>query len=365
MRYLSACVIGIGVTCLLLSVLRPLATRIGLVDRPGQRKFHQGDVALVGGIAMFAAFTLGVLTLDIPFPELGSFLVAATLLVVVGLVDDLYQLTWYIRFATQVTAALIMTLGGGVVVEELGAITGNGSVELGEWAVPFTVFATVGVINALNMSDGLDGLAGGLSIIAFALLGWIAVAGGRVADAAVLILLTCILGAFLLFNLRFPWRRQALAFMGDTGSTFLGFALTWFVISLSQGEGRAMMPVTALWILALPLIDTVSILIRRILSDRSPFAGDREHLHHILLMTGYSVNNTNIILWSATLILGVVGVFALYRGIPEHILFYGFLGLFFLYLWGMMHLQKTEMRKTQNDMAQVQTLRDEDRGVRT
>jgi UDP-GlcNAc:undecaprenyl-phosphate GlcNAc-1-phosphate transferase len=293
---------------------------------------------------MFVAFTFCLLILDdVSFSRFGSFLAATALLIVVGLIDDLRELPWYIRFATQIIAALIMTLGGGVVVEDLGAITGHGSVKLGIWAIPFTVFATVGLINALNMLDGLDGLAGGISLIAFSLLAFVAMAGGQVVDGSILILLACIVGAFLLFNLRLPWRGRALAFMGDAGSTFLGFALAWFVISLSQGEGRAMTPVTALWILALPIVDTVSLLIRRMLAGRSPFAADRAHLHHILLLAGHSVNNTNIILWSVALILGSLGVLALYQNIAEHILFYGLLGLSLLYLWHVMRLERGKM----------------------
>ena len=340
MRYIAASLIGFGWTCLLVWLLLPFAARLGLIDHPGPRKIHRDKAALVGGIAMFAAFTFCLFIFDISFSGFGSFVAAATLLVVVGLIDDLRHLPWYLRFATQITAALIMTLAGGVVVEDLGAIVGHGSLKLGIWAVPFTVFATVGVINALNMLDGLDGLAGGICLIAFALLAFIAMAGGHYVDGFVLILLACVVGGFLLFNLRLPWRGRPLAFMGDAGSTFLGFTLTWFVISLSQGEGRAMTPVTALWILALPIIDTVSLLIRRMLSGRSPFAADHAHLHHLLLLAGYSANKTNIILWSAALIVGSVGVVAFYQGIPQPVLFCGFVGLSLFYLWRVMRIEK-------------------------
>ena len=333
MRYLLACVLGVGVTCVLLWALRPLATRIGLVDTASKQKLHKGNVVLIGGIAIFAALTVSTLARDISLPAFRSFLAVAALLVVVGFLDDLWQLPPQIRFAVQGTAALIMAVGGGVVVENLGAITGNGTVTLGPWAIPFTIFATVGVINALNMSDGIDGLAGGFSFIAFVLLGYVAMANGRVADASILGLLACSVGAFLLFNIRFPWRRRAVVFLGDAGSTFLGFALAWFAISLSQGEHRAMAPVTALWILALPLIDTVSILLRRVLSGRSPFSGDRDHLHHLLLMAGCGVNITNTVLLSGALILGALALFAHYYGMPEHLLFYSFLGLSLLQLW--------------------------------
>ncbi len=341
MRYLTACLIGVGVTCLLLWVLRPLATRIGLVDRSGELKFQQESVVLIGGIAMFAGFAFSVLTLDISFPAFRSFLAAAALLVVVGVFDDLWELPSRGKFAVQGTAALIMALGGGILVEDLGSITGDGVVALGGWAIPFTVFATVGVINALNMSDGVDGLAGGVSFIAFALLAYVAMASGRVADASVLILLVCIVGAFLSFNLRFSWRRRPLVFMGDAGSMFLGLALAWFAISLSQGDDRAMTPVTALWILALPLIDAVSVLCRRILTGRSPFVRNHDHLHHVLLMAGLSVNEINTVLWNATLFLGFLGLFAFYHGIPEHIIFFSFLALLVVHLWYMLRASES------------------------
>ena len=350
MRYLWAGALGVGVTCVLLWALRPLAIRIGLVDTPSKRKLHKGNVVLIGGIAIFAALTVSTLALDISAPAFHSFLAAAALLVVVGFLDDLWELPAQIRLAVQITAALIMAVGGGVVVQNLGAITGNHDVTLGAWAIPFTVFATVGVINALNMSDGVDGLAGGLSLIAFLLFGYLALAGGRVADSYVLLLLACIVGTFLLFNLRFPRRRRPLVFMGDAGSMFLGFALAWFAISLSQGEAPVMTPVTALWILALPLIDTVSLFLRRVFVGHSPFAADRAHLHHILLMAGCNVHATITILLSAAVTLGLTAVFALYHGVPEYILFYCLLVLGFSHLWYMLHLQKTEMRKTQNDM---------------
>ena len=208
MRYLLAGALGVGITCVLLWALRPLAIRIGLVDTPSKRKLHKGNVVLIGGIAIFAALTVSTLALDISAPAFHSFLAAAALLVVVGFLDDLWELPAQIRLAVQITAALIMAVGGGIVVQNLGAITGNHDVTLGAWAIPFTVFATVGVINALNMSDGVDGLAGGLSLIAFLLFGYLALAGGRVADSYVLLLLACIVGTFLLFNLRFARRRR-------------------------------------------------------------------------------------------------------------------------------------------------------------
>jgi len=332
MNLIWALSVAFGATCLLLWVLRPLALRIGLVDLPGGRKFHQGNIALIGGVAMFSALAFSTLLLGPPLGGLRTFFAGSLLLLIVGILDDFDELPTWSRFVAQVLAALMMVWWGGVQVTDLGAITGAGNVALGYWAVPFTIFATIGVINAWNMSDGLDGLAGGLALVAFLMLGSIAMSAGRVTEGQLLFLLAGVVGAFLLFNIRFPRRPQALVFMGDAGSMFLGFALAWFAISLSQGEDRAMTPVTALWILALPLIDAVSILIRRLSGRRGPFRAAHDHLHHILLSHGFSVNSTVSFMLVLAIGTGALGLLAFYRGLGEHLLFYGFLVLFSIHL---------------------------------
>lgn len=333
MSIILSVTIALLVSTVLVWVLRPLAMRIGLVDSPGERKQHVGHVPLVGGIAMFCGFMFAVLVLDLSLDSYRAFFACTALLVIVGVLDDFHDLPPWVRFVAQVVAALIMTLWGGVVVRDLGALFGSGSVPLGMWAVPFTVFATVGAINAINMLDGVDGLAGGIAWIAFVLLGFVAFSENLMADAQVLLVLACVVSAFLVFNLRFPGRRQALVFMGDAGSMFLGFALVWFAISLSQGESRAMTPVTVLWILALPLLDAVSIFVRRVTSGRPPFTAARDHLHHILLSIGLSVNGAVGIMVGLAATIGALGLLGLYGGVAEHLLFYGFLLLFIIHLW--------------------------------
>ncbi len=333
MNDLLAFFIAAGVTAALIAILRPLAIRIGLVDHPGTRKQHRGSIALVGGIAMFCGVVFASLSLYASLSGFRAFFAAATLLVIVGILDDFRELPSWARFVAQLVAVLIMTLWGGVIVTDLGGITGSQSVSLGMWAIPFTVFASIGVINATNMSDGVDGLAGGLSFVAFLLLGVIAMTGGRVVDGYLLILLATVVGVFLLFNIRHPWRRQASVFMGDAGSMFLGFTLAWFAVSLSQGESRVMTPVTALWILALPLIDAVGILIRRSLRRNSPFVAARDHIHHVLLESGCGVNKTVCMILGTSVVLGLFGLFGWYAGVSEFVLFYGFLGLFLLHFW--------------------------------
>lgn len=343
MRFVGAFLVGFLTTVLLLWVLKPLASSIRLVDLPGGRKQHQRAVPLIGGIAMFGGFLSAFLTLPGPFvADMPALLAASALLIIVGLMDDYRELSILTRFFVQMGAAWIMVHWGDVALHDLGRpfLPGE-TVSLGRLTVFFTMFSTVGVINAMNMADGLDGAAGGMAAITLLLLALAAQVAGLQESVNILLLAASAVLAFLCFNLRFPWRRQgASVFMGDAGSTFLGLFLAWFFIKLSQGEHRAFMPVTALWMFALPLLDTVSVMIRRALKRRSPFAPDREHLHHMLLAAGYGVNKTVLILWSMTLGLALIGLAGFYFKVAESVMFYGFLVLFGFYVYVLQHARK-------------------------
>jgi UDP-GlcNAc:undecaprenyl-phosphate GlcNAc-1-phosphate transferase len=332
--------LALGATMLALWGLRQLAFPIGLLDKPGGRKVHDEAVPLVGGLAMFLGFCLSSLFLELPLAQLPSLLAGASLLVLVGVLDDLHELSSSPRFLVQIGAALIMTFSGGVVLQDLGAIgPSGGTADLGLFAVPLTVFATVGVINAVNMSDGIDGLAGSMALVALGSLALVAFWGGQVAWLPVLGLLIAAVLGFLFFNLR---RGRALVFMGDAGSMFLGFVLAWFLIAFSQGGDRLMPPAVALWILAVPLIDTVAMMLRRILKGRSPFAADREHFHHVLLLAGFSPKATLAIIAAVALVMASTGLSAWYLGVSEATLFYGFLAVFALYFWSIMRAWKVK-----------------------
>lgn len=324
--------LGLVLTALMVALLRPVAIHIGLIDQPGERKVHSDGVPLVGGLAMFCGFALAALTLDLAFTPYRSFFAAVAILMIVGVLDDLRELTSRARFAAQIAAAAMMAWWGGIALDDLGGLRGGESVvELGRWAVPFTIFATVGVINALNMIDGMDGLAGGLSLVALSGLAFVAHDAGLHDRRDLLLLLAACVVAFLIFNVRVPGRSQALVFMGDAGSMFLGFAITWFFIDMSQGPVRVMTPVTALWLLLIPLFDTVWLLIRRPLTGRLPTAADAEHVHHVLQMIGLGVSHTFGLLMLLATGFAVAGIVARKAGIPQNVMFWIFLALFAVY----------------------------------
>ncbi|HFE37987.1 MAG TPA: undecaprenyl/decaprenyl-phosphate alpha-N-acetylglucosaminyl 1-phosphate transferase [Gammaproteobacteria bacterium] len=341
MQQYHSYIIGFLATAALIYFLRSRAAYFGLIDSPCKRKQHSGNIPLIGGLAIFCGFIFASFTLDEPLVDLYTFLAACLTVIVVGVLDDVFDLSTWIRFVAQIAAALIMSLWGGVILLDLGVLSFDGSLfSLGILAIPFTVFATVGVINTLNMSDGLDGLSGALTLSALSGLIVVAYTANAYVELNVLLLLTSCIVAFLFFNLRHPLRKQASIFMGDAGSMFIGFSLTWFFIKLSQGEQRAMPPVAALWFIALPLFDTVGIMFRRIIKGRSPFLADREHFHHILLLAGCSVAQSVAIMTVLSLIGVAIGLTGIYLEIPDIIMFALFLAMFSVYYWGMMHTWK-------------------------
>jgi UDP-GlcNAc:undecaprenyl-phosphate GlcNAc-1-phosphate transferase len=327
-------IIAFSITAILLFELKPLALRIGLVDQPDERKHHQGQIPLIGGIAMFCGFMLALLTLDQPLTGLRSLIGGAAILIIVGVLDDFHDLSAKIRFIAQIVVGFLMSINGGVILNDLGAIGFSATpIELGYFALPLTILAVIMAINAVNMVDGIDGLAGGLSLITFSALSFISWKAGLEQALSILVLLIATILAFLRCNLREFQQLRAKVFMGDAGSMFLGFMIVWFLISLSQGEQRAMTPVTVLWIFALPLLDTGRVTIRRLLKGKSPFAADRGHLHHLLLDAGLTVTKTMLIILGLATGFALIGLIGLYSGIQENIMFWTFLGIFTIYFF--------------------------------
>ena len=326
---------ALSTTSSLIKWLSLHAHHVGLVDTPCNRKIHHTDIPTVGGIAILSGFLVALFVVqgfDLHF-NLFGFVVPALLLVGVGVVDDLISIPFKHRFTAQILAGLLMTLAGGVVIDQLGELLLPGKViNLGVFAVPFTIFFLLGLVNAFNLCDGIDGLAGSLALVALLGLGVVAFIGGQYNILMELSLLGVCVLAFLAFNAQFPGHKRATIYLGDSGSTFLGFALLWFSITMSQGEQAVMSPVTPLWFFALPLFDMTTVFVRRIVNKQPPFIADREHLHHMFLTAGFSVVQTVLILTAGALLLACIGIAGPYLGMPESAmlaLYFGFLALYY------------------------------------
>lgn len=341
---LRATVIAVTLTILSIYWLTPLAMRIGLVDQPGGRKLHQGQIPLIGGIAMFIGFSFGLLSLDNSLGAYRSFMAGAALLIAVGILDDFHEISPRSRLIAQLLAGLLMTCWGNNVVSNLGELWLRGPFSLGQWGIPFTVVAVMGIINAINMLDGMDGFAGGLSLVTTGALLILAVKQGLSLDAHILTVLLAVIATFLLFNFPFPGRQQAKVFMGDAGSMLLGFALVWFLVSLSQGNGAVASPVTMLWLIAVPLWDSTNVLLRRLWQRTSPFKADRNHLQHLLHAMGYNALPASLLVMGLASVCAGIGLWGDYRQIPDAWLFWGFIALFMVYT-GVFHWAWTRMAK--------------------
>ncbi|MBX3705060.1 MAG: hypothetical protein KF911_00390 [Pseudomonadales bacterium] len=330
MSRVDAAVIAFMVTVMCILVLRPVADAIGLVDRPGGRKLHQGIVPLIGGICMFLGIVVALPLVEPPPYGLVPFLVAAGLLVVVGAIDDRFDVAPRVRLLAQATAALILCLGAGLVTRDLGNIFFLGDVPLGPLAIPFTLLVVVCVINAFNFLDGMDGLAGGVALSAILCAALAAMLFNSNAGLTLAAISIAVLMAFLIFNIPAQVNRPVRTFMGDAGSTLLGFIVVWLGLRLSTGPDEVISPVAALWIAAVPIFDFFIAFFRRLSRGQNPMSADREHFHHILQRAGLTDREVFAVMVGISLMVGMCGILAHHAGVHDGILFIALLVLCFV-----------------------------------
>jgi UDP-GlcNAc:undecaprenyl-phosphate/decaprenyl-phosphate GlcNAc-1-phosphate transferase len=329
-------------TALIIIFLRPIAFHFDFLDKPSERKAHQGSVPLIGGIAMFLGTSLGLVFSGVIFLEenLIFLVISSLILVSIGIVDDYRNISHKVRFVFQIIAALIVIYFGHAILRDLGALISVRNVQLELFATLFSLFAIIGVINALNFSDGIDGMSSSLCLVTFISIAFFAF---QAKDFIILKIVFCFISsilAFLIFNLGANKGSNYKIFMGDSGSTFLGLGIAWSLITFSQESQSIFSPITALWIYSIPLMDTISVVIRRISDGKSPFSPDRKHLHHFFIHIGKSDRQTLIIIVLISALMALIGILMDVFGIPERFMFLLFVSIAFIYffllryLWG-------------------------------
>ncbi len=233
-----------------------------------------------------------------------AFILIALFLQAFILIDDAYGISAGKRIFIQSIATLSLIFLGEVYIQTLNVSLLGINLNLGFWGVPFTVFAVVGIINAFNMIDGINGLCAGFALIA---LGALQVASGfDVANYSLVIAMGSIIG-FLFYNLGFLGTKRRV-FLGDNGSTFLGFFVAWTCINYSQSTNELIKPVTCLWIVAIPLLDCLGVMTGRVIKGILPFSPGRDHIHHKLQLLTKSSSRTLIGLLLLGLLLAGIGV---------------------------------------------------------
>src|SRR5499426_1202058 len=317
--------VGVAVTAALslifTSLVRHWAHQLGIVAVPRRDRWHSRPTALMGGIAIYLAFVIGCFIFAPDLSRAYPILIAATLLFGVGIVDDTRQLKPYVKLVMQVVAASIVVFSG---LRLPGMILTNWGADF------FTIFWLVAITNAINLLDNMDGLAGGISLIACAFLAITFLANGQTAEAALPLILAGAVAGFLWFNFN-----PASIFMGDCGSMFLGFALSGIALLSDFGRARNLVSVlaTPVLILTIPIFDTLVVAVTRKLSGRPVSQGGRDHTSHRLVALGMSERRATLLLYLFAALSGgmalavrqvaIWGALALIVGFALSVLFIG------------------------------------------
>ncbi|MBV6694652.1 MULTISPECIES: UDP-N-acetylglucosamine--undecaprenyl-phosphate N-acetylglucosaminephosphotransferase [Serratia] len=314
-----------------LFVARKAAKRIGLVDKPNYRKRHQGLIPLVGGISVYAGLCFAFLISDQTIAHGKLYLACAGILVFVGALDDRFDISVKIRALVQALVGIAMMVFAGLYLRSLGHVLGDWEMLLGPFGYLVTLFAVWAAINAFNMVDGIDGLLGGLSCVSFGALGVLLYLSGHSDLAFWCFAMIAAIVPYILLNLGILGRRYKV-FMGDAGSTLIGFTAIWLLVQSSQGKAHSINPVTALWIIAIPLMDMIAIMYRRLRKGMSPFSPDRQHIHHLIMRAGFTPRQAFVLITLAAALLAAIGVLGeRLTFIPEWVMLALFLLAFFLY----------------------------------
>ena len=281
--------------------VRVLAYKIGAIDIPADaRRMHKKPIPRLGGLAIFVSFLITSLIFCDFSPTLLAIWLGGAMLCLLGTLDDIYRLHRLIKLIVQIAAASLAVVNG----VSIGQINLGGSyVHLGAWSYPLSILWIVGLTNAINLIDGLDGLACGVSAICSLSLLGVSLLMGETGVALVIAILAGACFGFLPFN-----RNPARIFMGDTGALFLGYSMAVISVDGVMKAHALLSFLIPISIFALPIFDTAFAIIRRVLHGKSPFSPDRGHLHHRLVDMGFTQKESVGILYAICGILGIVTI---------------------------------------------------------
>jgi UDP-GlcNAc:undecaprenyl-phosphate GlcNAc-1-phosphate transferase len=305
--WIAACIAFVVAFLAIVSV-RSIASHLSLVDKPGGRKIHDHEVPVVGGLGVFLGLFVAVNLLPLSARPDAQFVTICAIFVIVGLVDDRVGLSPWFRLLAQFGCAVWLALDADISARYLGDFIGDEPLVLLDLpAALLTGILVAGGMNAVNMVDGIDGLAGSLSLIAISSLAYVSMHSGLALPFGVSLAAIGAICAFLAFNLPLGINRSIRCFMGDAGSLLIGFILAWLMLQISQAPSASVEPATLLFFVAVPIYDLLWVFGRRLLRGESPLKADNAHLHHTLIKAGTSHVGALVILLSLALILAAIG----------------------------------------------------------
>lgn len=352
--WLSA-ILAISVSTISLFFLRKWAIRLRLVDAPYGRKSHNGHVPLVGGLATL----LGLLAVmlfnpaSMAFHYHNNYMWYSCILVAVGLIDDKLDIKASYRLVILTILAIWLVKYDGIALSYLGDFWGGGDVYLDNSALLFTTFSLIGCVTAFNMVDGIDGLLGVLAACAMTSLGGLFLVAGQVELATLCLIFICSMLPYVVVNIGLNVKAKYKVFMGDAGSFLVGFTVIWLLVFATQPVNSsldtvAMRPVTALWIIAIPLMDMVLVMLKRAFKKTSQLKADRSHIHHVLMAFGFTPKQTLAIISLLAISSSAMAVIAEIYQVNESLMFSLFLQLFIGYSVVNMWLEKQTNRKAEH-----------------
>jgi len=341
-------------TLLSMPLVIMLAHRIGAVDQPDERKVHRQAMPRMGGLAFLVSlFAIPLSMLPISAlqmsTDLQGFLIGLIVIALTGLADDILDISPRWKFLGLFVGSLLFVLISDAAIHNLGDLFALGDLETGMLAIPVTIVATVGFINALNLSDGLDGLAAGIALIAVFFLGCFSSHAGN--ELCLVLSLTLFGGmvGFLYFN-----SHPAKVFMGDTGSLVLGYVLAAISLLLIKSHGAAETPISPIMmgvLLAVPLSDTLFVMGKRMLAGTSPFLPDKTHFHHRLMQLGLTHNGVVGTIYAVMVLYGIAAIVMI--NIPAWGQVLALAGLI-VFTYGVLHMiEKSGRRIDMNEAAPV------------
>lgn len=350
---LTSATIAFVTTWLAILVLRPTSQRIGLVDVPNARKVHVGAVPLVGGIAVSFGVLMATLFGLIPqSPMISILLLGSVGMVIMGAIDDAKDISPWLRLFLQAILIALVCYYGSVTLHNFGDLFTLGDIKIPTAiAWPVTILAVCAAINAYNMMDGIDGLAGCMAVISLAALGYTLYSVEPELSRLCWIIVIALV-PYLMVNLTIPPFSRKI-FLGDAGSMFLGFVIGVLVLYGSQqiNGHNAFNPITALWIIGLPLMDMLGVMVRRIRKGQSPLRPDRNHLHHILLHAGLSSKQSLLLMILINSLIVTCGISLESNGTPQWLMMTLYLVLFMTYSLCLAFAWKLGSRVKANDYA--------------
>jgi UDP-GlcNAc:undecaprenyl-phosphate GlcNAc-1-phosphate transferase len=320
MHYLMSFILAMAVAMAGLPLLAKLATKWGIVDHPGGRKVHSAPIPRIGGIAMaVGAFAAASIAIDLQAQD-RCFLAAAAVLVIFGALDDRFDLDYRVKFIGQLLAVGIVVIIGDV---RIFAMTLDDRIMLPVWlSLPLTIVFLVGITNAVNLADGLDGLAGGTTFLCLCAVALLSSIGDQNSSTALCLAFAGAVLGFLRFN-TYP----ASVFMGDAGSQLLGFTIGVLSIRATQSLTSEVSSAIPILLLAIPILDTLSVMVQRIGEGRSPFSPDKNHIHHKLLALGLGHHEAVMVIYAMQ---GTLFIAAYLLRYDSDVIILGFVTAFFV-----------------------------------